>query len=204
MRQLESSFSADATKLVEQFEQGREILLDQVNLALCSGMVINEEPATFDIAWNHKDPTIRDKWREAINKKLDEMSKKEVWEIIKKENIPKHRRTIKCKWIFKIKRNRVFGTRLVACGYSQNPAFDFNESVAPVINDVSFCIMLAAKRIRNLKAFIVDVETALFHGKLQEDIYMKIPEGMNSDSNTCLLQTKTIHEIVQSAREFYK
>ena len=53
LRQLESSFNLDAAKLVEQIEQGREILLDQVNLALFSGMVINEEPTTFEQAWNH-------------------------------------------------------------------------------------------------------------------------------------------------------
>jgi Reverse transcriptase (RNA-dependent DNA polymerase) len=128
------------------------------------------------------------------------MSKKEVWEIIKKENIPKDRRTIKCKWIFKIKRNGIFRARLVACGYSQIPGIDFNESFAPVINNVSFRIMLVAKLIWNLKAHINDVETAFLHGELQEEINMNIPEGMNSDSNSCLLLTKTIYGLVQSAR----
>jgi hypothetical protein len=108
MRQLESSFNPEATKLVEQIEQGREILLDQVNLALFSGEVVNEEPTTFDRAWNHKDPKVREKWREAINKELKEMNKKEVWEVIKKEDMPKNRRMIKSKWIFKIKRNGIF------------------------------------------------------------------------------------------------
>ena len=48
MRQLASSFNPDATKLVEQFDQGREILLDQANVALFSRIVINEEPTTFN------------------------------------------------------------------------------------------------------------------------------------------------------------
>lgn len=113
LRQLESSFNPDAAKLVEQIEQGKEVLLDQVNLALFSGMVINEEPTTFEHAWNHQDPKFREKWWEAINKEFDEMSKKEVWKVIKKEDIPKNRKTIKCKWIFKIKRNGIF--RAVGC-----------------------------------------------------------------------------------------
>jgi hypothetical protein len=66
------------------------------------------------------------------------MDKQQVWEIIKKEDIPEDRRTIKCKWIFKIKQHGIFIERLVACGYSQIPGIDFNESFAPVINDVSF------------------------------------------------------------------
>jgi Reverse transcriptase (RNA-dependent DNA polymerase) len=164
MRRLESSFNPDATQVVKQFEQGREILLDQANVALFTGSAINEEPSTFNQAWNHEDPKVKENWRAAINKEFDEMNKKKVWEIIKKEDIPKNRRTIKCKWIFKIKRNGVFRARLVACGYSQIPGIDFNESFAPVINDVSFRIMLISKLIWNLKACIIDVETAFLHG----------------------------------------
>jgi hypothetical protein len=74
LRRLNSSFNSDAAKLVEQIEQGREILLDQVNLALFSGMVINEEPNTFEQAWSHQDPKDREKWREAINKEFDDMT----------------------------------------------------------------------------------------------------------------------------------
>jgi hypothetical protein len=120
------------------------------------------------------------------------MKKKEVWEVMKKEDILQDRRTIKCKWIFKIKRNGVFRARLVACGYSQISGVNFNESFAPVVNNVSFRIMLIANLIWDLQARVVDVETAFLHGDLQEEIYMSIPEGMNQDTNTCLLLKKTI------------
>jgi hypothetical protein len=39
-----------------------------------------------------------------FNKELEEMSKKQVWEIIKKEEIPQNRRTIICNWIFRIRK----------------------------------------------------------------------------------------------------
>jgi hypothetical protein len=48
MRQLESSFNPDATELVERFEQGRELQLNQANVELLSGSVINEETTTFN------------------------------------------------------------------------------------------------------------------------------------------------------------
>jgi hypothetical protein len=64
--------------------------------------------------------------------------------------------------------------------------------------------MLIAKLIWNLEASIVNVETALLHGELQEEIYMNITEGMSYDSKHCLLLIKTIYGLVQSAREFYK
>jgi hypothetical protein len=63
----------------------------------------------------------------------------------------------------------------VACGYSQIPGIDFNESYAPVINDVSFCIILIAKIMLGLQASIIDVETASLHDKLSKEICM-IPQ----------------------------
>jgi hypothetical protein len=132
------------------------------------------------------------------------MDKQQVWGIIKKEDIPENRIKIKCKWIFKIKRNGTFRERLVACGYSQIPGIDFNERFALVINDVRFRIILIAKLIWSLEGSIVDVETEFLLGELQEEIYINVPEGMSYDSKHCLLLTKSIYGLVQSAREFYK
>jgi hypothetical protein len=73
-----------------------------------------------------------------------------------------------------------------------------------VINDVSFQIMLIAKLIWNLKACIVDVETAFLHGELQEEVFMNILEGMSYDFKHCLLIAKTIYGLVKSTREFHK
>jgi hypothetical protein len=53
------------------------------------------------------DPKARGKWRDAIKKGLNDMDKQQVWENIKKEDIPENRRTIKCKWIFKIKQKGI-------------------------------------------------------------------------------------------------
>jgi hypothetical protein len=113
-------------------------------------------------------------------------------------------RRFKYKWIFKIKQNEIFRARLVACRNIQIPGIDFNESFAPVINDVSFRIMLIAKLIWNFEASNIDVETAFLHGELQEEIHMNIPEGMSYDSKHCLLLTNTIYGLIQSTSKFYK
>jgi hypothetical protein len=73
------------------------------------------------------------------------MEKRDVWEIINQKDIPIDYRCIKKKWIFKVKRNGIFRARLVACGYSQVSGIDFNESLTPVLNDISFRIMLIEK-----------------------------------------------------------
>jgi Reverse transcriptase (RNA-dependent DNA polymerase) len=103
---------------------------------------------------------------------------------------------------FKIKRNGVFRARLVACGYSQVPRVDFNESIAPIIYDLSFCAMLIVKLMEGLHATIIDVETPFLYGDLQEEIYMNIPDGLESNGNECLRLKKTIYENPVCA--FYK
>jgi Reverse transcriptase (RNA-dependent DNA polymerase) len=100
---------------------------------------------TFDNAWNHPNSKDCELWRAAINKELGDMNNKKVKEVINEEDVHEGRRTIKCKWTFKIKWNGIFRARLVAYGFSQIPGIDFNDSFAPVINDVSFCIILIAK-----------------------------------------------------------
>ena len=83
---------------------------------------------------------------------------------------------LKSKWIFDIKRSGLFKVRLVACGYSQIPGVDFTESYAPVINDVSWPILIIAMLVQKLEAKIIDVSTACLYGDLEEDIYMKCEE----------------------------
>jgi hypothetical protein len=92
----------------------------------------------------------------------------------------------------------------VACGYSQVPGIDFSESFAPVLNDVSFRIMLIAKLVWNMTCTVVDIETAFLHGDLDEEIYMEVPKGLEIENNKELMLRKTIYGLVQSARKFYE
>jgi NifB/MoaA-like Fe-S oxidoreductase len=55
----------------------------------------------------------------------------------------------------------------------------------------------------NLKANVVDMETAFLHGDLKETIYMEIPKGMEANIDECLILNKAIYGLVQSAREVY-
>jgi Reverse transcriptase (RNA-dependent DNA polymerase) len=107
------------------------------------------------------------------------------------------------KWIVEVKRNGIFRTRLVACGYSQVSGVGFTESFAPVLNDVSFRIMLTGKILWDMTSTVVDIETAFLHGNLDEEICMDVPLGSATGPNKKLLVRKTIYGLVQSARKFY-
>jgi hypothetical protein len=110
-----------------------------------------------------------------------------VWEIINEKDIPINCWCIKNKWILKLKRNGTLQASLVACGYSQVPRIDFSESFAPVLNDVSFRIILIAKLVWNMTCTVVDIETAFLHVDLDEEIYMEVPKGLEIESNKKLI-----------------
>ena len=161
-------------------------------------------PNNFQEAWNHPCPFQREKWREGIRKEFKKMNERRVWERRKKSSIPQGRRLVKCKWVLEIKRCGTFRARLVACGYSQVGGIDFNQSFSPVVNDVTFRIMLIIKMLMKLDSYLFDVETAFLLGNLEEEIYMQCPPGFDGSGDDCLLLLKTIYGLVQSARQFFK
>ena len=76
------------------------------------------EHTTFDETLNHPDLKKREFWRSAVRKEFKDMIARKVWRRGHRSDVPDNRRCVKCKWVFKIKRNGVFRARLVACGYS--------------------------------------------------------------------------------------
>jgi hypothetical protein len=121
---LESSFNPEASKIIDDLE-GR---FSSIRLTLRCLVGIMRRIRTYDEAWNSKDPVSSEKWRMAIKKEFNDMQSRVVWDVISKEEVPRDRRCIKCNWIFEINRNGIFRARLVACGCSQVPGVDFNES----------------------------------------------------------------------------
>jgi hypothetical protein len=87
MRKLESWFNPEATKAVENYNHGREMTLDQVNLALFSTVTV-KEPTTYEEAINSEKKENQIKWKSAIDKELKEMEKRGVWEVIDEKKYP--------------------------------------------------------------------------------------------------------------------
>jgi hypothetical protein len=70
----------------------------------------------------------------------------------------------------------------VAYGYSQVPGIDFSESFAPVLNDVSFRIMLIAKLVWDMTSTVVDIETAFLHGDSDKKFTWKFLKVLKSNA----------------------
>ena len=128
-----------------------------------------DEPQSFQEAWLDPDLIAREKWREAICLEIKKMLDMGVWRHVKSEDHAK---------VFKVKRNGVYCARLVAKSFSQIPGMDFTDNYSPVVNDVTFRVVVARMLIENLKGKVVDIDNAFLNGDLEREIYMKIPEGM--------------------------
>ena len=114
---------------------------------------------------------------------------------------------MKSRWVLAIKRNGIYRARLVACGYSQIPGVDFNKiPYSPVINDVTYRLMLIVSLMKRYSNVLIDVVTAFLHGEFQDgkEIYRECPLGLEAEERTVLILTKTIYGLVQAARAFYK
>ncbi|MFM8622589.1 MAG: reverse transcriptase domain-containing protein, partial [Holophagaceae bacterium] len=171
-----------------------------------------DEPITFQDAWHHSDPTERHFWREAIRLEFKQMLKNKVWRKEGVDELPRNRKGIGTKWVFKKKKNGVYRARLVVKGYDQVAGVDFQYNFAPVTSEVTLRILLIIWVIENYFAEVADVQTAFLHGDLEEELFIKIPQGykefleeMNEEIKERFLQlAKSTYGLVQAARAWWK
>lgn len=150
----------------------------------------------------------RDKWLVAVEEELLSLGKNSTWKIVTK---PQSYKLVGCKWIFKKKPDATreggirYKARLVAKGFSQKEGIDYNEIFSPVVKHCSIRILLALVAKFNLELHQMDVTTAFLHGKLDEDIYMKLPDGVSvegGENKACKLQ-RSLYGLKQSPRQWY-
>ncbi len=123
---------------------------------------------------------------------------------IKRSQMPKDRSCIKCKWVFDIKRDGRFRARLVACGFTSIPGVDFTSTYAPVLNDITWRILIILEILKNLDSKIIVVETAFLLGDLEEGIYMEVPPGYEKGEDKVMNLLKSVYGLTQATRKYYK
>jgi hypothetical protein len=70
-----------------------------------------------------------------------------------------------------------FKARLVARGFTQRKGIDYDEVYAPVVRADSCRVLFAKAAKENLEIMQFDVKTAFLYSKLQEDIWIELPDG---------------------------
>lgn len=166
----------------------------EVNIAECA------EPSSFQEAIPSPDAS---NWSKAIEEELKAHETNDTWIIMEANDQPE---LIDSKLVFKIKRDSLgkdvrYKARLCARDFLQQPGRDHLETFSPVVRYDFIRVFLMIVAYENLE--MVQFKTAFLYGKLDENVCMKIPEGLIAQNEwrpiVCKL-VKALYGLKQASR----
>jgi hypothetical protein len=150
----------------------RKRLIEECNIVhydmSCAEQVENDvDTATYTEAIAFID---REKWISAMQEEIQSLDKNSTCDIVR---LPKHKKVVCCKWIFKTKEGLSpkeparFKARLVAKGFSQIPDIDYNDVFSPVVKHSFIHAFFGIFAMRDFELEQLDVKTAFLHSELE-------------------------------------
>jgi len=148
------------------------------------------------------------KWLDEMQDEMKSLHDNHTFDLVK---LPKGKKALKNRWIYKVKQERnstspMYKARLVVKGFRQRKCIDFNEIFSHVVKMSSIRIMLSWAATLDLEVEQVDVKTAFLHDDLEEEIYMKqhnafLVEG--KEYHVCRMR-KSLYGLKQALRQWYE
>lgn len=150
----------------------------------------------------------KEKWRKAMLDEMQSFDENDTWDLV---DMPSHGTIVDSKWVFKIKMcdsnsDPVYRARLVAKGFTQKQGLDYDETFSPVVRHSTIRMLFGLSVKLGLKVYHLDVKTAFLNGYLEEDVYMRQPEGFvlkSTENKVCKLK-KAVYGLKQSSRAWNK
>ena len=147
-------------------------------------------------------------WKETINDEVEFIFQNHTWELV---DLPQCSKPLGYKWIFK-KKMKADGSIdkykdiLVIKGYKQKEGLDYFDTYSPVARISSIQMLIAIASIHNLEIHQMDVKTVFLNGDLDEEIYMKQPEGFivpGQEKKVCRL-VKSLYGLKQALMQWHE
>jgi hypothetical protein len=144
-------------------------------------------------------------WLTAMQSEMQSHANNGTWEIVdpKGKNI---RNILGNWWVLVKKRDGRYKGRLVVQGFGQKHGIDYDETFSPVVRYETVCFILAKVCVEDWDLKSMDVSTAFLNGELNQEIYMKQPEGFivkGKEHCICRLR-KALYGLKQGSRQWYK
>lgn len=160
----------------------------------------NDDLITYHEAINSSH---KKEWIDAMNDEYNSLIENKTWTLCE---LPKNRKAIKNKWIFKTKRDANgnisrYKARLVVKGCSQKYGIDYQEIFSPVVRYSTIRFLMAFAVKNDLKIHQMDAVTAFLQGELNDEvIYMEQPQGFKQNENLVCKLNKALYGLKQSSR----
>lgn len=162
---------------------------------------------SISIPTNWKTAKEDPKWKEAMLEEMRALEKNKTWELV---YLPPGKQPVGCKWVFTIKHTpdgKVdrYKARLVAKGYTQTYGIDYEETFAAVAKMNSIRTLISCAVNLDWEIYQMDVKNAFLHGDLQEEVYMEIPLGFetNQTIGKVLRLHRSLYGLKQSPRAWF-
>ncbi|KAI3523596.1 hypothetical protein L1887_01838 [Cichorium endivia] len=178
----------DLLDQTEEIEGGEELMMTRND----------DEPGSYTEASKEK------VWIDAMNSELASIEKNKTWRLVE---LPKNRKAIGLKWVFKVKRDPngeivKHKARIVAKGYVQKQGVDYDEVFAPVARIETVRTILALAGSNGWRVHHLDVKSAFLNGTLEEEVYVSQPDGYvrKGETNKVYKLSKALYGLKQAPR----
>ncbi|KAL0399091.1 UNVERIFIED_CONTAM: Retrovirus-related Pol polyprotein from transposon RE1 [Sesamum radiatum] len=143
-------------------------------------------------------------WESTMKDEIVALEKNNTWTVV---DLPKGKRAIGSKWVYKVKLNPDgsvdrYKARLVAKGYNQVEGVDYIDRFSPVAKAVTVRTLLAVASSYAWPIHKVDINNAFLHGFLEEDIYMLPPDGYSVPAGQVCKLRRFLYGLKQASRQW--
>ena len=140
------------------------------------------------------------KWIHAMEKEIQSLLANKT---LKLTELPPGHKLIGGRWVYAIKidpqGNRTYKARWVAKGFSQRPGINYDETYAPTMRMPTLRMLLNIVVQLDLILHQIDVNNAYLNSPLDTEIYMRQPEGFQTNPNLVCQLRKSLYGLKQSA-----
>jgi len=144
------------------------------------------------------------KWDNAMDEEMAALDVNATWELVA---LPKDKKTIGHKWVYKVKHNadgsmNIYKTKFVAKGYAQIYGINYEETYSLLAKMITIKVIIATIVAKGWSSHQMDVKNVFLHGDLQKEVYMEQPLGYVDQTHPNLVYKlkKTLYGLKQAPR----